>query len=56
METNIHFLSYLATFLHRMRNISEKMLQRKSKHFVFSNFFFLNGAIYGKMWGRRGVV
>ena len=46
MKTNIHILSYLARLF-----LEWEMFQTKIKtHFVFSNFFFENRAVYEKTW------
>ena len=51
MKTNIHFLSYLAQFLLRMKNVSHKSRrENQNTHFVFSNIFFENRAVYEKLW------
>ena len=54
MKTNIYFLSYLAPFFLRTRNVSEKKSCRENQntHFVSSYFFFSfeNRTVYEIMW------
>ena len=39
------------SFLLRMRNVSDKgCRENQNTHFAFSNFFFLNRAVYKIMW------
>ena len=48
MKTNMH-ISH--SILLRMRNVSDKSCRENQKtHFMFSNFFPKNGAIYEVTW------
>jgi hypothetical protein len=50
MKNKIRFLSYLVLLL-RMRNVSDSSCrENQNTHFVFSNFFFQNRAVYEIMW------
>ena len=52
MKTNIHFLSYLRSFVLRMGKFSDKFVEKIKKHILFSGnfFFFENRAVYEIMW------
>ena len=52
MKTDIDFFIISRSFLLRMRNVSYKNTENKNTHFVFSNFFFENRAVYEKMWKK----
>jgi hypothetical protein len=45
------FLSYLSVFL-RMKNVSAKFIDIIGIHFVFSDFFPENRAVYEIMWNK----
>ena len=54
MRTDIIFI-ISRLFLLRMRNISDKSCrENQNKHFVFSNLFFENSAVYEIVW-KNGV-
>ena len=41
MKTDLNFLSYLAYFFRRMRNVPDKICrENQNKHFMFIDFFF----------------
>jgi len=50
MKTIIHFLSCLAHFLLQWEKFQEKKRENQNTHFVFNNIFFLNRAVYERMW------
>ena len=49
-EEQYTFLIISRSFLLKMRNVSAEVLKKTKTHFIFSNFFFLNRAIYEIMW------
>jgi hypothetical protein len=53
-KTSLHFWSYLVSLsriiLHRMRNISDKIVEKIGKHILLFNNFFLNRAVYEVVW------
>ena len=49
MKTNIHFCSCRAQFFLEWEFFSDKRLEEIKTHFVFSNFFPENRAVYGIM-------
>jgi len=50
MKTNIHFRSYFAHFFYN-KNISHKICREiQNTHFMFSNIFSKNRAVYEIMW------
>jgi hypothetical protein len=51
VNTNIHFLIISRSFLLRLRNASDKNCRKnRNTHFMFSNFFPENLAVYEIMW------
>jgi len=56
-EDRYAFFIISLAFLLRMRNVSDKRCREtENKHFVLSNFFFENRAVYEKMWGEKNIV
>jgi hypothetical protein len=55
MKISINFLSYLAQFFFKMRNISDKCCrENQNTHFVLNNFFPENRAVHEIM--RKSIV
>jgi hypothetical protein len=55
MMPNTHFFITTRSFLLRMRNVSGiTCSENQNKHFVFSNFFFLNRAVYVEKYCSAG--
>jgi len=52
MKTNFPFFLIISRlFVRRMRNVSAKICSKnQNTHFVFSNGFIENSAVYEKMW------
>jgi hypothetical protein len=51
MKTDIHFFIIFRLFLIRMRNVSDRSCtENQITHFVFSNTFSENRAVYEIMW------
>ena len=51
MKTNIHFFIISRSCLLRMRNVLDKSCREiQNTHFLFTNFFFDNHAVYEIMW------
>jgi len=55
MKTNTHFFIISRSFIHRMKNISDKIC-RENQKFFFCNqyFFFENRAVYDIM--KKNIV
>jgi hypothetical protein len=55
MKTTLNFFIVPRSFIHRMRNVSDKCCrENQNTHFVFSNFFFENRVVYEIMWKNNG--
>jgi len=50
MKTNTHFFIISRSVLLRMRNFSDKFVQKIKTHFMFNKFFPPYCAIYETMW------
>ena len=51
MKINIIFFIISRSFLHKMRNVSDKFCrENQSKHFVFNNFILENRDVHEIMW------
>ena len=49
-EDRCTFMVISCWILLRMRNVSDKFVQKIKTHFVFNNFFFENRVVYEVMW------
>jgi hypothetical protein len=52
MQTDIHFTSYLALLLLEWEMFRANFIQKIKTHFIFSNFFVENRAVYEIMWNN----
>jgi Rps23 Pro-64 3,4-dihydroxylase Tpa1-like proline 4-hydroxylase len=50
MKSNIHFLSYLAQFFLEREMFQTKVVEKIKTHIWNSVTFFLNRAVYERMW------
>jgi len=50
MKTNLHFWSYLAHLFLELEILPTNIVEKIKTHFVFSNIFFENRAVYEKRW------
>ena len=54
MNTNVHFLSYLAYFFLEWENFQTKVVKKNKTHILYSVTFFEDRAVYEIMWKNMG--